>query len=268
MSLADEYRRQRAWRDWGRVLDALPSLGGRTVLDLGCGAGDVAAELVDRGARVVGVDGNEELLAAARAKGLANASFHRADLRDPSDLDRILESTLGAPADGLWSSFAAAYFPDLAPVLAGWVRHLSPGGWVALTEIEDLFGHEPLPDRTEELLRAYAEDSLAAGRYDFHMGGKLRRHAERAGLTVWQELTLEDRELTFDGPAAPEVLEAWRSRLERMTLLQTFCGPHFPGLRDDLLACLAHPDHRSRARIRCCIVRQRRRPSSYPDRFR
>lgn len=254
MSLADEYRRQRAWRDWGRVLEALPPLEGRTVLDLGCAAGDVAAELVARGARVVGVDGNQELLAAARAKGLANAEFHRADLRDRSDLDRILDSEPDVSADGLWSSFAAAYFPDLSPVLAGWAGHLAPGGWVALTEIDDLFGHEPLPDRTEGLLRAFAEESLAAGRYDFHMGGKLRRHAERAGLTVSKELTLADRELAFDGPAAPEVLEAWRARLERMTLLQGFCGPDFDRVRDDLLACLARPNHRATARVHCCLA--------------
>lgn len=246
MRLADQYRRQRSWRDWATLLGELPPLEGRTVLDLGCGVGDVAAELAARGARVVAVDGNEELLTVARGLGLPHAEFLRADLRALPDL--------GIEADGLWSSFAAAYFPDLSPVLAGWTRHLAPGGWVALTEIDDMFGHEPLPGRTKALLRAFAEDSLAAGRYDFHMGGKLRRHAEGAGLTVWKELTLQDRELAFDGPATPEVLEAWRARFGRMTLLRSFCGPDFEGVRDDLLDCLARSDHRSAARVRCCLA--------------
>lgn len=246
MSLADEYRRQRAWRDWPTVLDELPPLEGRTVLDLGCGAGDVAAELVAQGARVIGVDGNEELLAAARAQGLPNADFLRADLRVLPDL--------GVEADGLWSSFAAAYFPDLPPVLADWTRHLAPVAWVALTEIDDMFGHEPLAARTKALLRAFAEEARAAGRYDFHMGAKLADHAARAGLTVSKELTLADRELSFQGPAAPEVLDSWRARFDRMTLLRDFCGPEYDRVRDDFLRCLARPEHRSTATVRCSIA--------------
>lgn len=246
MNLSGEYRRQLAWRDWATALDALPSLEGRTVLDLGCAVGDVAAELVARGARVVGVDGNEELLAAARSKVLPNAEFRRADLRALPDL--------GVEADGLWSSFTAAYFPDLATALAAWTRHLEPGGWAALTEIDDFFGHEPLGERTKALLDAYADDALAAGRYDFRMGRKLREHAERAGLTVARELTLEDREFSFTGPAQPDVLDAWRARFERMTLLRAFCGPEYDQVRDDFLACLARPDHRSVAKVCCCIA--------------
>lgn len=246
MSLAEEYRRQLAWRDWATALDALPSLEGQTVLDLGCAAGDVAALLVARGARVIGVDGNEELLAAARSKELANVELRRADLRALPDL--------GVEADGLWCSFAAAYFPELSSELCAWMRHVRPGGWVALTEIDDFFGHEPLGEPTKALLDAYAEDAQAAGRYDFHMGGTLRDHAERAGLRVSKELILEDRELSFTGPALPEVLDAWRARFERMTLLRAFCGTDFERLRDDFLACLAHPDHRSRARVVCCVA--------------
>jgi ubiquinone/menaquinone biosynthesis C-methylase UbiE len=45
MSLASEYRKQRAWRDWATVLDALPLAPGQLVLDLGCGVGDQAALL-------------------------------------------------------------------------------------------------------------------------------------------------------------------------------------------------------------------------------
>jgi trans-aconitate methyltransferase len=246
VSLAGEYRRQLAWRDWGTALDALPSLEGRTVLDLGCAVGDVAALLGARGARVVGVDGNEELLAAARARGLPNTELVQADLRAFPDL--------GVEADGLWCSFAAAYFPELSTQLGAWMRHVRPGGWAALTEIDDFFGHEPLGERTKALLDAYAADALAAGRYDFHMGRKLREHAERAGLTVSKELTLEDWEFSFTGPAQPEVLDAWRARFERMTLLRAFCGAEYDQVRDDFLACLARPDHRSRARVCCSIA--------------
>ena len=150
MSLSNDYKRQRGWRDWPRVFDALPSLQGQTVLDLGCGVGDQAADLAARGARVIGVDMNEDLLREARSRNLANVEIRRGDLRESLDL--------------------------------------------------------------------------------------------------------EDRELAFDGPASPEVVDAWRNRLDRMKLLQDFCGPDFERLREEFLGCLAHPGHRSTARVCCCIA--------------
>lgn len=246
MSLASEYRRQRGWRDWPAIFAALPALAGQTVLDLGCGVGDQAADLAARGARVIGVDLNEELLREAAAQGLANAEFHLADLRDLHGLD--------VAVDGLWCSFAAAYFPDLPKALAGWARCLRPGGWVALTEIDDLFGHEPLGVRTRELFVAYAGDALAAGRYDFHMGRKLADHLKRAGFTVAKALTVADQELAFDGPALPEVVEAWRDRLDRMRLLQEFCDAELEPLREDFLGCLTRADHRSMSKVYCCVA--------------
>jgi SAM-dependent methyltransferase len=246
MTLSTEYRRQFAWRDWPRVLEALPPLRGRTVLDLGCGVGDLAAELVGRGARVIGVDLNEGLLEAARGRGLANTEFRKADLRKPLELD--------GEVDGLWCAFTAAYFPDLPAALSRWAKHLRPGGWVAVTEVDDLFGHEPLGKRTKALFERYAQEALAAERYDFHMGHKLRGHLEGSGFTVSDELVLADRELSFDGPADLEVVEAWRARLDRMKLLHAFCGAEFELLRGDLLGCLTRPDHRSLARVCFCLA--------------
>ena len=122
MSLAQEYRRQFEWRDWDAVLAALPSLREQTVLDIGCGVGDVAAELVARGARVIGFDGNEELLQEARNRGLPNAEFRSAELRTTGDL--------GVAADGLWCGFTAAYFPKFSARLAAWSANLKTGGWI------------------------------------------------------------------------------------------------------------------------------------------
>src|SRR5215831_7445248 len=126
MNLAQEYRRQFGWRDWPAVFDQLPALDGRTVLDLGCGVGDLAAELAARGAKVIGYDLNETLLDEARSHGIAGAEFRSADLRALPDP--------GLAADGVWGSFVAAYFPDLRAVLPAWTKRLKPGGWIALTE--------------------------------------------------------------------------------------------------------------------------------------
>ena len=245
MSLASEYQRQFAWRDWPTAFGALPTLAGQVVLDLGCGIGDQAAELVARGARVIGVDANEALLDEARARRLPNTEFRRGDLR-ALDLD--------VTADGLWSSFTAAYFPDFTPVLQCWKEHLRPGGWIALTEVNDLFAHEPLTDRTRSLLGTFARDASVASRYDFHMGGKLQAHLGQAGFLVSKALSVADRELAFDGAADPGVIDAWRARFDRMQLLREFCGPEFEHAREEFLACLARADHSCRARVCICLA--------------
>lgn len=247
MSLADDYRRQYAWRDWKRVFDALPVLTGQRVLDLGCAIGDQAAELAARGARVVAIDANEELLTIARARGDSRIEFRTGDLRE--------ELALGGGFDGLWCSFGAAYFCALAPRLAAWTSELRPGAWVVLTEIDDLFGHAPLAPRTRAWLGQYAREALAAGRYDFEMGRKLATHARAAGLEVVRELELADAEFSSAGPARTDVIDAWRQRFERMTLLRDLCGAEFDAVRDDFLACLASPDHRSSSRVVCLLAR-------------
>lgn len=246
MSLADDYRRQLAWRAWPAVLDALPPLAGATVLDLGCGPGDQAALLVARGARVIGFDGNPELLEAARARGLAGAEFRQADLRGPLPFD--------GRADGLWCSFAAAYFPDLSPVLVRWGEALRPGGWIALTEVAGMFEHEPVAERTRARLAAYAESARRAGRYDFDMGRRLGAELERAGFAVGHACAVPDLELAFDGPASAAVLDAWRARFDRMGLLRDFCGAEFEAVRADFLACLARADHRAKATVEVRIA--------------
>ncbi|HEX6863434.1 MAG TPA: hypothetical protein VF414_11490 [Thermoanaerobaculia bacterium] len=74
------------------------------------------------------------------------------------------------------------------------------------------------------------------------------------GLVPSPVLTVEDQELSFAGLARPEVVDAWRNRLDRMRLLQDLCGQEFEQLREEFLGCLTHPGHRSTARVHCCIA--------------
>lgn len=246
MAVADDYRRQLAWRDWDRALSALPALSGKLVLDLGCGVGDVAKLLCSRGARVIGFDLNEELLASARASAIEGAEFRSGDLE-------ALQAP-GIEADGIWSSFAAAYFLDFGAVVRRWATLLRPGGFLALVEIDDLFAHEPLSATTRSLLASYVAESAAAGRYDFQMGRKLASHLASAGFRILHEQALDDLEFAFSGPARPDVLIGWSARLDRMHLLQAHCAGNFGRLREDLLSCLASPQHRSLSQVRYCIA--------------
>jgi hypothetical protein len=134
---------------------------------------------------VIGFDRNRELVAEATSRKLTNCEFHCCDLRG-------LPKT-GTKADGLWCSFAAAYFTDLSPLLRAWGQNLEAQGWIALTEIDDLFGHRPLSRRTSSLLQAYADDAINAGRYDFRMGRKLEQYLNQSGYVLSRLLTLRTR---------------------------------------------------------------------------
>jgi ubiquinone/menaquinone biosynthesis C-methylase UbiE len=243
MSLVEEYRRQFGWRDWEGALSLCPLVPGQAVLDLGCGSGDVSGLLAARGLSVTGVDGNEELVAAAREQYPA-CRFEQQDLRQ-----------LNLPPnsfDGMWCSFTAAYFTDFRETLARWCSLLKEQAWVCVIEMDDLLGHEPLSATTHERIAAFYAEARAAQRYDFRAGAALPLAIESAGFQS-TAIELADQELAFDGPAIPEVLEAWRARLARMGGLRNFLGTEFPAFEDEFLKCLSARDHRSRCRVVCRV---------------
>ncbi|WP_116952345.1 class I SAM-dependent methyltransferase [Jiangella endophytica] len=73
-----------AYTDRPAMLELAGDVRGLDVLDLGCGAGHYAAELVKLGAvRVVGVDGSETLLRAAQQRLGGRAALHHHNLEEP-----------------------------------------------------------------------------------------------------------------------------------------------------------------------------------------
>jgi SAM-dependent methyltransferase len=251
MDLALQYERQYTWRSWAAAYAALPSLAGTRVLDLGCSIGDQARDLAARGARVVGIDADARLLAVARARGIPGAVFHVGDVREPD---------VQGPFDGVWASFVAAYFPDLEPVLRTWRTLLRPGGWIALTEVDGLFAHAPLPENVRLLLQAYEREAFDAGWYDFNMGHRLGEALSAAGFEGVSHHVLVDRELSFKGCADGDVLQAWGRRLERMRLLQErACVAQVP-LQEALLACLTSPAHTTACQVHFWLARSTRAP--------
>ncbi|MCC7273292.1 MAG: methyltransferase domain-containing protein [Alphaproteobacteria bacterium] len=95
-----------------------------TIVDLGCGAGNVTRHLAARwpGARIVGLDGSPEMLAKARA-AMPEASWVEGD---------IARWEPPAPVDLIYSNAALHWLGDhggLFPRLMGW---LTPGGVLAV----------------------------------------------------------------------------------------------------------------------------------------
>jgi ubiquinone/menaquinone biosynthesis C-methylase UbiE len=73
-----------AYYDRPAVLAVLGSVAGLAVLDLGCGPGLYAEELLVRGAgRIAGVDASAEMVRLARERVRGPAVFHRQDLQAP-----------------------------------------------------------------------------------------------------------------------------------------------------------------------------------------
>jgi SAM-dependent methyltransferase len=104
------------------TLSLLPDVSTDRVLDAGCGAGHLAAALVDRGASVVGLDASSEMLRYARDR-VPPASFVRGDL--------AATLPFGADAfDGVASSLAFHYVRDWRPLFADLARVLGPRGWL------------------------------------------------------------------------------------------------------------------------------------------
>jgi SAM-dependent methyltransferase len=104
-----------------QVLDGLPD--GSCVVDVGCGTGTLAIALAADGAEVVGVDGDPEVLALARAKPGAGAVQWRKGLATALPL-------AGASADRVIMSLLLHHLGHEAKrtALAEAVRVLRPGG--------------------------------------------------------------------------------------------------------------------------------------------
>jgi trans-aconitate 2-methyltransferase len=95
-----------------------------TVVDLGCGPGNLTALLVERwpDARVVGLDSSTEMIAKARATTPA-VDFRVADLRDwATGADQV---------DVLVSNATLQWVPGHLDLLPDLVARVNPGGWLA-----------------------------------------------------------------------------------------------------------------------------------------
>lgn len=161
MSLPDDWAR---WRDqvdltdydarWARMAQAGENPHGEAdlvcvyrptaVLDGGCGTGRVGIELARRGVRVVGVDSDPDMIAAARAKApeipwlvgdLADLD-HLAGIDRPGGFDLVVLAGNVVPYATRRAELVAACARQLAPggrVMAGFQLR---SGWPTLDEFD------------------------------------------------------------------------------------------------------------------------------------
>ena len=242
MSMVEIASRQYRWRRWSDVYPYLGDLSGEQVVDLGCGIGDQARDLSRLGACVFGVDGNQDVIDNAKSRGIPRARFVCCDITDIKDSE--------LKYDGVWTSFTAAYFPRFDVLTRSIDMALKPGGWLAITEVDDLFGHEPLHSRWSVLAEKYYARSLDEGIYRFQSHARVYEVLSERGWQIDVDRKLEDDELCFVGVASSEVLEAWKARLSFMMprFLERF-GDEAMEFDSAFLECLVSKEHRSRSRV-------------------
>jgi SAM-dependent methyltransferase len=108
--------------EWPALRALLPDVGGKRVLDLGCGYGWFCRWAASQGAaRVLGLDVSEKMLGRARASTTdAAVAYVRADLE-------VLDLA-GAAFDLVYSSLALHYVADMGGLLRVVHAALVPGG--------------------------------------------------------------------------------------------------------------------------------------------
>ena len=164
-------------KDYGRECDLLETAFGvahhevRSVLDLGCGTGNHAIPLAQRGYEVVGVDRSPAMLDTARRKAdaadVSSVGFQLGDLRTLS---------LGRTFDACLMMFAVLSYQtsnqDVHAALSVAANHLAPGGVLAF---DTWYGPAVLDVGPSERFRILGGDSQRILR---HSSGTLdvRRH--------------------------------------------------------------------------------------------
>ena len=106
------------WQFGESLLELLEPRAGERILDVGCGTGQLTAEIARSGASVVGLDNSPEMLSEAR-KNFPACTFEQAD---------ATSFRLTEPFDAVFSNAALHWVKDQGAVAASVARALKPGG--------------------------------------------------------------------------------------------------------------------------------------------
>ncbi|HLK21780.1 MAG TPA: methyltransferase domain-containing protein [Bryobacteraceae bacterium] len=191
------------WQFGGDLLELLRPRQGERILDLGCGTGQLTAEIAARGADVVGLDSSPEMLGQAR-QNYPKLKFVLAD---------ATKFHFDEPFDAVFSNAALHWVKDAEASVKCIAAALRPGGRFVAE-----FGGK---GNIKEILAAFrfvfgpaAEERRP---WVFRGIGEYASLLEKSGFDV-QQASLFDRPTPVEGERG---LEDW---------LEMFCGNYFKHL--------------------------------------
>jgi SAM-dependent methyltransferase len=109
------------------MTDLIPDVKGKRILDAGCGHGRYAEWLAERGADVVAVDNNAEMLEQARRRLDEQVEVRQGDITEP------LEFAEDSTFDGVVSGLSLHYVEDWREAFTEFARILRPGGFLVFS---------------------------------------------------------------------------------------------------------------------------------------
>lgn len=197
---------------WGRAMEhgsfveLLGDESGRRVIDLGCGAGQLAFYLAEAGAaEVIGIDASERMLEVARARWAhPRVSYRRESMEDVDFPPRACDLVV--------SSLALHYVRDYAGLVGRIARWLIPGGLLVFSTEHPIYTARGSADgwvigpegtRIAWALDHYAEEGPREHRW--FVTGVRRYH--RTISTLLNGLI--DAGLTIERVVEPAPSEAW-----------------------------------------------------------
>ena len=192
------------------LLARIPATAPQSVVDLGCGTGNLAPLFMQRWpqTRLTGVDSSREMLAKARADH-PQADFVEAD---------IATWRPAQPVDVLYSNAALHWIADHDAVIPGLLSAVKPGGWLAIQ----------MPRNFAAPSHSCVNDAIEQGPWRAQLEPHLRRapvadprhywrilNAQCAALEIWDTEYLQV--LTGDNPVAEFIKGSWlRQFLDRL----------------------------------------------------
>ncbi len=104
------------------ILSYLNPKPGETILDLGCGTGDLTNEIFLAGAKVIGVDSSAEMIESAKSK-FPSIEFYQMDAR---------ELKFDIQFDAIFSNAVLHWIPEKEKVIQSMYSHVNKNGRIVL----------------------------------------------------------------------------------------------------------------------------------------
>jgi trans-aconitate methyltransferase len=185
------------------VLDLLDVRLFERVLDVGCGEGTLTGQIVARGAVVVGIDSSEDMIAAARARGLDARLMNAEELRFDDEFDAV------------FSNAALHWVQDHDALLAGVARALRSGGRF----VAEFGGHGNVAAIEGAVKTVMARRQLELGRRRYYPTAE-----EYGARLIAHGFTVESISLIPRPTPLPTGIRGWLGIFERATLERLGAG--------------------------------------------